>query len=84
MSDLIYTVFSTPLGLVGIAATKKGVCRVKIGFKKETDFTRPLETAYKTPPQKNPKALRDITLLSMTQMPSSWLAWRWTRRPTGA
>ena len=60
MSDLIYTVFSTPLGLAGIAATKKGVCRVKIGFKKETDFTRPLETAYKTPPQKNPKALRDI------------------------
>lgn len=60
MSDLIYTVFSTPLGLAGVAATKKGVCWVKIGFKKESDFTRPLAAAYKTPPQKNPQALRDV------------------------
>lgn len=59
MSTPIYTVFPTPLGLAGIAATSKGICRIKIGFAKETDFTGPLESDFKEVPQKNQKALRE-------------------------
>lgn len=58
--DIFYTVFPSPLGLIGVAATKKGLCRVKIDLANERDFKISLEADYGRDPQKYPKALENV------------------------
>ncbi len=58
--DIFFTTFSSPLGLIGIASTKKGLCRVKVGLANESDFKDSLQADYGRHPIKKPKALANV------------------------
>jgi len=57
--DVSYIVFPTPIGLIGIASTHKGLCRIKTGLGSESDFKNILKAEFGRDPIKNAKQLTD-------------------------
>lgn len=58
--DILYTLFPSPLGLIGVASTRKGLCRVKIDLANEADFKTSLEADFRRNPLKKPGALKHV------------------------
>ncbi|MCH8156972.1 MAG: methylated-DNA--[protein]-cysteine S-methyltransferase [Nitrospinae bacterium] len=56
---MFYTLFHTPLGLTGVAATPAGICRVVLSLSSESEFLRTLKTLHPAP-QKQPNALARV------------------------
>ena len=54
-----YTIFPTPLGLVGAASTSAGLCCIKIKTT-ETAFRNYLQTTYKQTPEKRDDLLNNL------------------------
>ncbi len=54
-NPLFYTLFSTPLGKMGIAGTRKGVCRIAHDMGGERDFLNLLKAGHHPAPIKNRK-----------------------------
>jgi methylated-DNA-[protein]-cysteine S-methyltransferase len=50
---LIYTIWESPIGPLGLASTRHGLCRVGIGIEEEK-FTRQLAEQYRCQPLKSP------------------------------
>ncbi|MBI3609857.1 MAG: methylated-DNA--[protein]-cysteine S-methyltransferase [Nitrospirae bacterium] len=46
---IYYTLFSSPIGRIGIAATPQGLCRLSLNVTGEPAFRRKLETEYRRP-----------------------------------
>ena len=55
--DVFYTVFPSPIGLIGIASTHKGLCKVITALVGEPDFENSLKAEYGGDPIKNPREL---------------------------
>ncbi len=55
-----YIVFPSPLGLVGLAATREGLCRVALRVARESSFRDCLEKTYRRTPRNRPEALKEI------------------------
>jgi len=55
--DVFYTVFPSPIGLIGIASTHKGLCKVTTALANESDFKNSLKADCGGDPIKNPKEL---------------------------
>ena len=53
--SLIYTVFRTPLGWTGVAATPAGICRVVLALSGEPDFLKTLRTIHPSPKKSGDK-----------------------------
>ncbi|MFQ5716882.1 MAG: methylated-DNA--[protein]-cysteine S-methyltransferase [Nitrospinales bacterium] len=58
--SLIYTVFDSPLGLVGVAASKRGIVRMKLQLANEDEFLEYLASAHERPLLKKPGAFRAL------------------------
>ena len=52
---LIYTMFRTPLGWTGVAATPAGICRVVLSLSGEPGFLKILRTLHPTPKRSGDK-----------------------------
>ena len=52
---LIYTMFRTPLGWTGVAATPVGICRVVLALSGEPDFLKTLRTIHPSPKKSGDK-----------------------------
>ncbi|MEC7640714.1 MAG: methylated-DNA--[protein]-cysteine S-methyltransferase [Nitrospinota bacterium] len=57
---LFYTAVPSPLGLIGLASSKKGIVRVSVEVKNDTSFAKYLKTAYRQPLVKNPQAFKEV------------------------
>ncbi|MBI5427610.1 MAG: methylated-DNA--[protein]-cysteine S-methyltransferase [Nitrospinae bacterium] len=55
-----YIVFPGPLGLMGLAATPAGLCRVALRVARESSFRDCLEKTHRRTPRNNPNALKKI------------------------
>ena len=53
--SLIYTVFRTPLGWTGVAATPAGICRVVLALSGEPEFLKILRTLHPGPKKSSDK-----------------------------
>lgn len=49
---IFYNIIPSPLGLIGLAFTSKGLCRIKIQIASETAFHEELRTDYHSIPEK--------------------------------
>lgn len=58
--SLIYTVFNSPLGLVGLAASRRGIVQMKLQLANEDEFLEYLAPARERPPLKNSEAFRAL------------------------
>lgn len=57
---LLYTTIRSPLGLIGLASSKKGIVRVCVGLKNEPKFVKFLEKLYQQPLLKSPQNFKDL------------------------
>lgn len=53
MSELYYAVLDTPLGRMGVAATKFGICRLDLKIEGETPYRDSLVRCFKTIPRRD-------------------------------
>ena len=58
--DIYYTTFSSPVGLIGLASTAKGLCRLRLNVEDDSVFKDYLKTEFIVDPIKKPKALVDV------------------------
>lgn len=59
-ATLVYTVFSSPLGPMGLAATAAGLCRLAHHLSGEAEFVDWIKNTLHPQPTKNPKAFAAI------------------------
>lgn len=57
---LYYAMLESPVGLLGVAATERGVCNIRTAQKNERQFVRYLEDVYACTPEKNDTRLQDV------------------------
>lgn len=57
---LQYTIIRSPLGLIGLASSRKGIMRVCVGLENESQFVKYLETTYRQALRKNPRAFKEL------------------------
>lgn len=55
---LYYAVLESPVGLLGVAATERGVCNIRTAQESESQFVRYLEEVYTARPENNGKRLK--------------------------
>ena len=55
--EVFYMVFPSPIGLIGVASTQNGLCRVKTALANESDFKDSLKADFGRNPIKNARNL---------------------------
>ena len=60
VESLTYDILRTPVGLIGIAATPKGLCNVQSRIKNRADYCGYLGKLYSVRPDHNAKKMRGI------------------------
>ncbi|MCF8720531.1 methylated-DNA--[protein]-cysteine S-methyltransferase [Nitrospina gracilis] len=58
--SLVYATMESPIGILGVAATDKGVCNIRTAQKSESQFLRYLEDVYTARPMHDPKRLKPV------------------------
>jgi len=58
---ITYTLFPSPVGTIGLAATPKGLCRLSLNVHNESAFCRTLRREYCRPLLRNDHSFRDIS-----------------------
>ena len=59
-NGLFYSFILSPLGLIGLASSNRGIMRICVGLKNESQFVKFLEKTYRQPLTKKPKAFKDL------------------------
>jgi len=60
VESLFYDILRTPVGLMGIAATPKGLCNVQSRIKSNVEYSRYLKKLYSVKPERQPKKLKTV------------------------
>lgn len=60
IESLFYTVFNSPLGLIGLASSKRGLVRIRVQLSGEAEFREYLAVTWQQTPLKNPRAFKDL------------------------
>lgn len=58
---IYYSTLQSPFGLIGIAASPKGICNIRTALKSEKDFLRYLNKVYDGPLEHNRGQLKEVT-----------------------
>ena len=59
-NGLFYTTLRSPLGLIGLASSKRGIMRILIGLQNEEEFVRYLKINHQPILVKNPQAFKGL------------------------
>ena len=54
-----YSFLESPLGLIGVAASPKGICNIRTALRNEREFVRYLGNVYHAPLQENRRRMKD-------------------------